>query len=123
MPSSSRLRQRSRRLSRDGLGGARGRRALAPRLPCGHRTHVPPGVPRLVRAPPAARRPPPLGAHVELLSSSDLPFLSTSYSPVLRQIEDGNREGAYGILRRGSRPKEGAAGAPPAPPPGDAGVR
>ncbi|XP_066319495.1 probable galacturonosyltransferase 9 [Miscanthus floridulus] len=39
-----------------------------------------------------ARRPPPLGAHVQLLSVSDFPFLNASYSPVLRQIEDGNRD-------------------------------
>ncbi|KAJ1281034.1 hypothetical protein BS78_04G277900 [Paspalum vaginatum] len=39
-----------------------------------------------------ARRPPPLGAHVQLLSASDFPFLNVSYSPVLRQIEDGNRD-------------------------------
>jgi alpha-1,4-galacturonosyltransferase len=39
-----------------------------------------------------ARRPPPLGAHVQLLSVSDFPFLNATYSPVLRQVEDGNRD-------------------------------
>ncbi|KAF8729468.1 hypothetical protein HU200_017402 [Digitaria exilis] len=39
-----------------------------------------------------ARRPPPLGAHVQLLSVSDFPWLNASYSPVLRQIEEGNRD-------------------------------
>lgn len=39
-----------------------------------------------------ARRPPPLGAHVQLLAASDFPFLNASYSPVLRQIEAGNRD-------------------------------
>ncbi|TVU28506.1 hypothetical protein EJB05_20025, partial [Eragrostis curvula] len=39
-----------------------------------------------------ARRPPPLGAHVQLLSVSDFPFLNASSSPVLAQIEAGNRD-------------------------------
>ncbi|CAM0944194.1 unnamed protein product [Alopecurus aequalis] len=39
-----------------------------------------------------ARSPPPLGAHVQLLTVSDFPFLNVSSSPVLRQIEDGNRD-------------------------------
>ncbi|KAF7091016.1 hypothetical protein CFC21_093681 [Triticum aestivum] len=39
-----------------------------------------------------ARRPPPLGSHVQLLAASDFPFLNASYSPVLRQIEAGNRD-------------------------------
>ncbi|KAF0932994.1 hypothetical protein E2562_013757 [Oryza meyeriana var. granulata] len=39
-----------------------------------------------------SRRPPPLGAHVQLLAVSDFPFLNASASPVLRQIEDGNRD-------------------------------
>lgn len=39
-----------------------------------------------------ARRPPPLGAHVQLLAASDFAFLNASYSPVLRQIEAGNRD-------------------------------
>lgn len=39
-----------------------------------------------------ARRPPPLGTHVQLLAVSDFPFLNASASPVIRQIEDGNRD-------------------------------
>ncbi|CAN6233458.1 unnamed protein product [Urochloa humidicola] len=39
-----------------------------------------------------ARRPPPLGARVKLLSVSDFPFLNASYSPVMRQVEGGNRD-------------------------------
>ncbi|CAL4967044.1 unnamed protein product [Urochloa decumbens] len=39
-----------------------------------------------------ARRPPPLGARVQLLSVSDFPFLNASYSPVMRQVEEGNRD-------------------------------
>ncbi|KAL6635119.1 hypothetical protein ACP70R_027790 [Stipagrostis hirtigluma subsp. patula] len=39
-----------------------------------------------------ARRPPPLGAHVQLLAASDFPFLNASSSPVLRQIDAGNRD-------------------------------
>ncbi|OEL21523.1 putative galacturonosyltransferase 9 [Dichanthelium oligosanthes] len=39
-----------------------------------------------------ARRPPPLGAHVQLLSVTDFPFLNASFSPVIRQVEDGNRD-------------------------------
>uniref|UniRef100_A0A0D9VKZ7 Uncharacterized protein n=1 Tax=Leersia perrieri TaxID=77586 RepID=A0A0D9VKZ7_9ORYZ len=50
------LRQRARRVRRGGVRGARGRRAVATRVPRGHRAHVPPGLPRLVRAPPAATR-------------------------------------------------------------------
>ncbi|XP_062222030.1 probable galacturonosyltransferase 9 [Phragmites australis] len=39
-----------------------------------------------------ARCPPPLGAHVQLLAFSDFPFLNASSSPVLKQIEAGNRD-------------------------------
>ncbi|KAL6911480.1 hypothetical protein ACP4OV_000285 [Aristida adscensionis] len=39
-----------------------------------------------------ARRPPPLGAHVQLLAVSDFPFLNASGSPVIRQVEAGNRD-------------------------------
>jgi hypothetical protein len=39
-----------------------------------------------------ARSPPPLGAHVQLLTSSDFPSINASSSPVLRQVEDGNRD-------------------------------
>jgi alpha-1,4-galacturonosyltransferase len=36
-----------------------------------------------------ARRPPPLGLHVQLLAYSDFPFLNATNSPVIRQIEAG----------------------------------
>ncbi|KAG2610648.1 probable galacturonosyltransferase 9 [Panicum virgatum] len=39
-----------------------------------------------------SRRPPPLGVHVQLLAYSDLPFLNATNSPVIRQIEGGNRD-------------------------------
>lgn len=39
-----------------------------------------------------ARRPPPLGVHVQLLAYSDFPFLNETSSPVLRQIEAGKRD-------------------------------
>ncbi|KAK1619344.1 hypothetical protein QYE76_024861 [Lolium multiflorum] len=39
-----------------------------------------------------ARSPPPLGAHVQLLTANDFPFINASSSPVLRQVEDGNRD-------------------------------
>jgi alpha-1,4-galacturonosyltransferase len=39
-----------------------------------------------------ARRPPPLGVHVQLLAVSDFPFLNASSSPVIGQIEAGNRD-------------------------------
>jgi alpha-1,4-galacturonosyltransferase len=38
-----------------------------------------------------ARRPPPLGVHVQLLAYSDFPFLNATNSPVVRQIDAGNR--------------------------------
>ncbi|XP_006656804.2 probable galacturonosyltransferase 9 [Oryza brachyantha] len=39
-----------------------------------------------------ARRPPPLGVHVQLLAYSDFTFLNETFSPVLRQIEAGKRD-------------------------------
>ncbi|AQL00962.1 Probable galacturonosyltransferase 9 precursor [Zea mays] len=39
-----------------------------------------------------ARRPPPLGVHVQLLAHSDFPFLNATNSPVVRQIDAGNRD-------------------------------
>uniref|UniRef100_A0ACD5Z4G4 Uncharacterized protein n=1 Tax=Avena sativa TaxID=4498 RepID=A0ACD5Z4G4_AVESA len=39
-----------------------------------------------------SRSPPPLGAHVQLLTATDFPFINASSSPVLRQVEDGNRD-------------------------------
>ena len=39
-----------------------------------------------------ARRPPPLGVHVQLLAYSDFPFLNATNSPVVRQIDAGNRD-------------------------------
>uniref|UniRef100_A0A0A9CKW3 Hexosyltransferase n=1 Tax=Arundo donax TaxID=35708 RepID=A0A0A9CKW3_ARUDO len=39
-----------------------------------------------------ARRPPPLGSHVQLLAYSDFPFLNATNSPVIRQIEAGKRD-------------------------------
>uniref|UniRef100_A0ACD5YQE9 Uncharacterized protein n=1 Tax=Avena sativa TaxID=4498 RepID=A0ACD5YQE9_AVESA len=39
-----------------------------------------------------ARSPPPLGAHVQLVTVTDFPFINASSSPVLRQVEDGNRD-------------------------------
>ncbi|KAM3194139.1 hypothetical protein ACQJBY_070663 [Aegilops geniculata] len=39
-----------------------------------------------------ARRPPPLGVHVQLIAYSDFPFLNASFSPVFRQIEAGKRD-------------------------------
>ncbi|EMS57271.1 Galacturonosyltransferase 8 [Triticum urartu] len=39
-----------------------------------------------------ARRPPPLGVHVQLIAYSDFPFLNASSSPVFRQIEAGKRD-------------------------------
>ncbi|KAG8076356.1 hypothetical protein GUJ93_ZPchr0006g44519 [Zizania palustris] len=39
-----------------------------------------------------ARRPPPLGVHVQLLAYSDFPFLNATSSPVLNQIEAGKRD-------------------------------
>jgi hypothetical protein len=39
-----------------------------------------------------ARRPPPLGVHVQLLAYSNFPFLNATNSPVVRQIDAGNRD-------------------------------
>jgi hypothetical protein len=39
-----------------------------------------------------SRRPPPLGVHVQLLDYSVFPFLNATNSPVVRQIEGGNRD-------------------------------
>ncbi|GJN00244.1 hypothetical protein PR202_ga17660 [Eleusine coracana subsp. coracana] len=39
-----------------------------------------------------ARRPPPLGVHVQLLAYSDFPFLNATNSPVIRQIEAGKSD-------------------------------